>query len=56
MKTQKINKDWHLANRMPKNATLDERIAWHIEHYQNCACREIPNKLREEIRKRKVNL
>lgn len=28
----KINKEWHLKNRMPKNPTSEQRIAWHIEH------------------------
>jgi hypothetical protein len=33
---------WHKAHRMPKNATPDQRIEWHLAHAQNCACREIP--------------
>jgi hypothetical protein len=27
-----INKDWHLANKMAKNPTLDQRVEWHVEH------------------------
>ena len=50
----KLNKEWHRANRMPKNATIEERIAWHIEHSKNCACRPIPEKLKVEINKRKA--
>ena len=50
----KLNKEWHLAHRMPKNATIEERIAWHIEHSKNCACRPIPEKLKVEIKKRKA--
>lgn len=34
-----INAAWHKANRMPRNATLDQRIAWHEAHLKNCACR-----------------
>lgn len=49
----KINKEWHLKNRMPKSPTLDERINWHIEHSKNCACREMPESIRIEIEKRK---
>ncbi|MBI2831653.1 MAG: hypothetical protein HYX79_05295 [Chloroflexi bacterium] len=45
----KINKDWHSKNKMPKNPSLDERMKWHIEHAKNCACRPIPDKLREQI-------
>lgn len=33
----------HKANRMPQNATIDQRIKWHIEHLNNCHCRtDIP--------------
>ena len=52
MKTiPKLNKDWHLAHRMPKNATIAQRIAWHLEHQANCSCRDIPEKLKQEIAK-----
>jgi hypothetical protein len=34
-----INATWHKANRMPKNATLDQRIAWHEGHLKHCTCR-----------------
>lgn len=37
-----INADWHRANRMPKNATAEQRIAWHLAHATNCRCRPIP--------------
>jgi len=47
----KINKEWHLKNRMPKNPSLEERIKWHIEHVKNCACRPIPKRLQTEIEK-----
>lgn len=49
----KLNKEWHTQNPMPKNATLDERIEWHSEHAKHCACREMPEKIKEEIKKRK---
>lgn len=48
----KINADWHKANRMPKNPTLDQRIAWHLEHAKNCNCRPLEGKILEEIKKR----
>src|SRR5688500_10374037 len=44
-----MNKEWHQRHVMPKNATLDERIAWHREHQKRCACRPIPPKLREQM-------
>jgi len=35
----KINKAWHLEHKMPKNATLKEKMKWHEGHIKNCACR-----------------
>ena len=34
---------------MPKNATIDERITWHLAHAKNCACRPLGKKILEEI-------
>jgi hypothetical protein len=50
----KINKAWHLLHRMPANATLEQRIAWHIAHKKNCRCRDIPEKLKAEIKKKNL--
>lgn len=47
-----LNREWHLAHRMPPKATPEERIQWHIEHHAHCDCREIPAKLAEEIARR----
>ena len=38
----KLNREWHLAYPMSKNATLEQRLDWHIEHKKNCACRVFP--------------
>ncbi len=43
----KINAEWHRANRMPKNPTEAQRIAWHRAHAANCACREMPESVRK---------
>ncbi|WP_171017217.1 hypothetical protein [Maribacter sp. ACAM166] len=48
----KTNKAWDQAHKMPKNATTDQRIAWHLEHKKNCDCRDITDKLKVEIKKR----
>jgi len=45
----KTNKEWHEKHRMPKNATLAQRMAWHLEHAKNCSCRPIPDKLKQEM-------
>lgn len=34
-----INKEWHLANKMPPKPTFEQRVAWHKEHQKNCTCR-----------------
>jgi hypothetical protein len=52
----KLNKEWHSANRMPVNATLEQRIAWHIEYKKYCSCRDMPEKLKMEMMKRKTKL
>lgn len=49
----KINKEWHLANKMPKNPSLEQRIKWHKAHAENCNCRPIPDKLKKEIENQK---
>jgi hypothetical protein len=46
-----INATWHKANRMPKNATLDQRIVWHREHAKHCACRPVPEKVLAEMKR-----
>ena len=52
----KINKEWHLAHKMPKNPSLEQRIHWHLEHLNNCQCRtDIPESLKAEIKKREIN-
>lgn len=56
MKTVKpsLNKEWHLSHKMPKNPTMEQRIAWHLEHQKHCGCRKIEGKLAEEMRKRGI--
>lgn len=41
----KINKEWHLAHIMSKNANLEQRIDWHLQHQKYCNCRPIPANL-----------
>jgi len=50
----KINKEWHQKNKMPKNATFEQRVKWHLAHQAHCDCRPIPEKLMEEMKKRKL--
>lgn len=52
--SSKINKEWHLKHKMPKNPTFEERVKWHLEHQKNCQCRKISGKLAEEMKKRGI--
>lgn len=49
-----MNRAWHEAHPMPKKATLDERVAWHVEHARECACREIPASIKAELARRGI--
>lgn len=52
-----LNKEWHQHNKMPKIATFEERMKWHIEHNKNCTCHPgFPQKLKEEAQKRGLKL
>lgn len=53
----KLNTEWHLKHPMPKNPSIEQRIAWHLEHLKHCHCREdIPARLKEEMIKRNIPL
>jgi len=57
MKSKMTNAAWHKRYRMPVNATIEERIDWHLEHLKNCGCRnDLPAKLKEEMKKRKIKI
>ena len=45
----KINKEWHDANKMPKNPTHEQRMLWHIDHNKHCTCYPVSDKLQKEI-------
>ncbi len=46
-----INKEWHLAHKMPKNPTEEQRAKWHKEHAKQCECRAVSPKIQELIDK-----
>jgi hypothetical protein len=50
----KINKEWHMKNKMLENASEEQRIRWHLEHSKNCSCRPIPLKVLELIEKKGI--
>lgn len=47
-----MNKAWHDANPMPPNATLDQRVAWHVAHAAACGCRDMPESVKAELLRR----
>ena len=48
----KINAEWHAKHKMPKNATLNQRVKWHMEHARHCSCRPLEGEVLEEIKRR----
>jgi len=50
---KKLNKEWHKQHPMPKNATFDQRVAWHKDHIQHCLCRSPPRDIAEILNKKK---
>ena len=51
--SSKTNAKWHAAHRMPANATLDERVAWHVAHAAQCGCRPMPATVVAELKRRR---
>ena len=40
-----VNAQWHARHPMPRTATPEQALAWHLEHQRHCACRPIPARL-----------
>lgn len=51
-----INREWHATHKLPTNATLEERLNWHIMHAANCGCREMPSTIRRELEARGLSV
>lgn len=47
----KLNAEWHKKNRMPKSPSFEQRVKWHSEHVQHCACRKPTGIMLEELKK-----
>ncbi|MCM3881092.1 MAG: hypothetical protein ND807_13370 [Vicinamibacterales bacterium] len=50
-----INATWHKQHRMPKGATPQQRLRWHVAHAKVCGCRNLTastlRKLRQSAQK-----
>lgn len=44
-----MNQLWHETHPMPRAATMEQRLAWHVQHEENCGCRPIPDGIRALI-------
>ena len=51
-----INREWHIAHRMPPKPNLDERVAWHLDHARHCSCRPPSGTVLDEFRRRGIAL
>jgi hypothetical protein len=52
-----INAQWHERHRMPRNATLAQRVEWHLDHARNCGCwPELPPKIAAELRRLRLRV
>lgn len=46
-----LNREWHLKNKMPQNATEEERAKWHKAHLKNCGCYPLSENIKKLIAK-----
>jgi uncharacterized protein YdhG (YjbR/CyaY superfamily) len=40
---------WHASHPMPRGATTQQRIQWHLDRERHCGCRPMPLKLRARM-------
>jgi hypothetical protein len=50
-----MNREWHKQNKMPRNPTVGQRLAWHLQHAKKCGCRDMPPSVRAAIAERGLN-
>lgn len=49
-----LNAAWHDTHPMPKSATLDQRVTWHLAHAKACGCRAMPATVAAELKRRGI--
>ena len=47
-----LNASWHAKHPMPKPATLEQRVQWHVAHAKACGCRPMPRSVSVELERR----
>jgi hypothetical protein len=51
---EKLNAAWHVKHPMPRNASLEQRVKWHIGHAKACGCRAVPKAILAELKTRRI--
>jgi RimJ/RimL family protein N-acetyltransferase len=51
-----LNRAWHQRHVLGSHARMDDRVAWHLAHAQECACRPIPPTVAQQIAARGLDL
>ena len=44
-----MNTDWHEEHPLGSNASMDERVRWHLQHQDKCGCRPVPKDVQDVI-------
>ncbi|HLN16170.1 MAG TPA: hypothetical protein VK277_05375 [Acidimicrobiales bacterium] len=44
-----MNTEWHRHHRLARDASHEQRVAWHAEHAAVCGCRPVPPSLAAEV-------
>jgi len=44
-----MNRVWRQQHKMPPTPSPQQRIQWHLDHLQHCACRPFPQGLLNQI-------
>jgi hypothetical protein len=50
-----INASWHLGHKLPADATLDQRVEWHMAHARHCSCSVVDEEILEALKRRYLN-
>jgi hypothetical protein len=48
-----LNASWHAKHPMPRPATLEQRVKWHVAHAKACGCRTMPRTVLAQLLRRK---
>jgi hypothetical protein len=51
-----VNARWHASHVMPRPATLEARVNWHVAHAWHCGCRAVPATVAAELTRRGLSV